>query len=122
MAAMWDKCLHFSFVLSLNHFLILFLLGEAGFGNIFPLFLVDQGVPAASVGVWTGLAPLLTSMAGSSLGAMFYSESVPFSMTDSFCSPLILNIIIHKCKSELPTVMHRSGHLLVLDCYHAVGF
>ncbi|XP_074059109.1 major facilitator superfamily domain-containing protein 3 [Macrotis lagotis] len=51
-------------------FVLLYKLGEQGAISLFPLFLLDQGVPAAEVGLWNGMVAVGFSIAGSSLGGV----------------------------------------------------
>lgn len=42
--------------------------GEQGAGSLFPLLLLDHGVSASDLGLWSGLGAMTCSIAGSSLG------------------------------------------------------
>ncbi|XP_052234810.1 major facilitator superfamily domain-containing protein 3-like [Dreissena polymorpha] len=65
---------HFQFVLHTQEtkwtllYVLVYKLGEQGALTLVPLFLVDQAVPASSVGFWTGLVGQTVSILGSLLG------------------------------------------------------
>ncbi|XP_066285329.1 major facilitator superfamily domain-containing protein 3-like [Branchiostoma lanceolatum] len=47
---------------------LLYKLGEQGANGMFPLYLVDQGIPKGAVGMWTGVVGQGLSIVGSLLG------------------------------------------------------
>ncbi|XP_020850826.1 LOW QUALITY PROTEIN: major facilitator superfamily domain-containing protein 3-like [Phascolarctos cinereus] len=55
-------------------FVLLYKLGEQGAISLFPLFLLDQGVSAAEVGLWNGMVAVGFSIAGSSLGGVLLAR------------------------------------------------
>ncbi|XP_036606934.1 major facilitator superfamily domain-containing protein 3-like [Trichosurus vulpecula] len=55
-------------------FVLLYKLGEQGAISLFPLFLLDQGVSAAEVGLWNGMVAVGFSIAGSSLGGLLLAR------------------------------------------------
>ncbi|XP_001372341.2 major facilitator superfamily domain-containing protein 3 isoform X1 [Monodelphis domestica] len=55
-------------------FVLLYKLGEQGAISMFPLFLLDQGVSAAEVGLWNGMVAVGFSIAGSSLGGVLLAR------------------------------------------------
>ncbi|XP_027713390.1 major facilitator superfamily domain-containing protein 3 [Vombatus ursinus] len=55
-------------------FVLLYKLGEQGAISLFPLFLLDQGVSAAEVGLWNGMVAMGFSIAGSSLGGVLLAK------------------------------------------------
>ncbi|XP_013777860.1 major facilitator superfamily domain-containing protein 3-like [Limulus polyphemus] len=55
-------------------FVIFYKLGERGALSSFPLFLVDEGVPTRTVGLWNGMFGQIGSLAGSALGGILLSE------------------------------------------------
>lgn len=48
--------------------------GEQGAISLFPLFLLDQGVSAAEVGLWNGMVAMGFSIAGSALGGLLLAR------------------------------------------------
>lgn len=48
--------------------------GEQGALNMMPMFLIDHGMIAADVGVWTGVVGQAVSIAGSVVGGMVVSS------------------------------------------------
>ncbi|XP_076303982.1 major facilitator superfamily domain-containing protein 3-like [Tachypleus tridentatus] len=55
-------------------FVIVYKLGERGALSSFPLFLVDEGVPTKTVGLWNGMIGQIGSLTGSALGGILLSE------------------------------------------------
>jgi len=47
--------------------------GEQGALTMIPLFLVDKGIPTASIGFWTGVVGQTVSIFGSMLGGWLVS-------------------------------------------------
>lgn len=54
---------------------ILYYTGEQGALNMLPMFLIDKGVHASTVGFWTGVVGQVLSIFGSILGGAAVSGS-----------------------------------------------
>ncbi|XP_032704104.1 major facilitator superfamily domain-containing protein 3 isoform X4 [Lontra canadensis] len=49
-------------------FVLTYKLGEQGASSLFPLFLLDRGIPTPELGLWNGVGAVVCSIVGSSLG------------------------------------------------------
>lgn len=68
-------------------FVLLYKLGEQGALNMLPMFLIDKGIPASTVGFWTGVVGQVLSIFGSIVGGAAVSgTSVTISFLQNVCA------------------------------------
>lgn len=68
-------------------FVLLYKLGEQGALNMLPLFLIDKGIPASTVGFWTGVVGQVLSIFGSIVGGAAVSGTrVTISFLQNVCA------------------------------------
>ncbi|XP_078677290.1 major facilitator superfamily domain-containing protein 3-like [Branchiostoma floridae x Branchiostoma belcheri] len=76
---------------------LLYKLGEQGANGMFPLYLVDQGVPKGAVGMWTGVVGQGLSIVGSLLGGWLltgHSKRTPLDLLHLTFKLRLLPIIL----------------------------
>ncbi|XP_071961150.1 major facilitator superfamily domain-containing protein 3-like [Antedon mediterranea] len=74
-AFVWlKKLIQLPGTLSIIILVIVYKLGEQGCVDQFPLYLVDRGTPASTVGFWSGVVCQAMSIAGSILGGIYLSR------------------------------------------------
>lgn len=68
-------------------FVLLYKLGEQGALNMLPMFLIDKGIPASTVGFWTGVVGQVLSIFGSIVGGAAVSGTlVTISFLQNVCA------------------------------------
>ncbi len=55
-------------------FVFMYKVGEQGFASMYPLFLIDRGLPMSHIGMITGIFGQICSMLGSTLGGILISK------------------------------------------------
>ncbi|XP_035676300.1 major facilitator superfamily domain-containing protein 3-like [Branchiostoma floridae] len=76
---------------------LLYKLGEQGANGMFPLYLVDQGIPKGAVGMWTGVVGQGLSIVGSLLGGWLltgHSNRTPLDLLHLTFTLRLLPIIL----------------------------
>lgn len=112
-------------------FVLTYKLGEQGAGSLFPLLLLDHGVSASDLGLWSGLGAMTCSIAGSSLGgALLARHWQPLSLLRSVlqlrlgslaCQTVLLFYLSTPGASLEPGTIMRGAALLSLCLQQFLG-